>query len=110
MGSGKGEEDFNSKEKSKRKFMQFFQVFMTKLSKYINGHVDVPAGDLGLGAREISFMYGKHKQLNNEFTKAVKGSVNYSLPFPTTMPGMRDEKGYQLAEIAQNQTLMVMSV
>ena len=75
MGSGKGEEEFNSKEKSKRKFMQFFQVFMTELSKYINGHVDVPAGDLGLGAREISFMDGKHKQLNNEFTGALTGKA-----------------------------------
>ena len=48
---------------------------MTELSKYINGYVDVPAGDLGLGAREISFMYGKHKQLNNQFTKVVTGKA-----------------------------------
>ena len=51
--------------------------------------------------------FGEFGLLANSMSK---GSVNYSLPFPTTRPGMRDEKGYQLAEIAQNQTLMVMSV
>jgi glutamate dehydrogenase (NADP+) len=75
MGSGKGGADFNPKVKSEREIMRFCQAFMTELSKHIGEHVDVPAGDIGVGAREISFMFGKYKQLSNEFTGALTGKA-----------------------------------
>jgi len=73
MGSGKGGSDFNPKEKSEREIMRFCQAFMTELSKHIGENMDVPAGDIGVGSREISFMFGKYKQLQNEFTGALTG-------------------------------------
>ena len=75
MGSGKGGADFNPKEKSEREVMRFCQAFMTELSKHIGEHRDVPAGDIGVGSREISFMFGKYKQLKNEFTGALTGKA-----------------------------------
>ena len=75
MGSGKGGADFNPKEKSEREVMRFCQAFMTELSKHIGEHRDVPAGDIGVGSREISIMFGKYKQLKNEFTGALTGKA-----------------------------------
>ncbi len=75
MGSGKGGADFNPKGKSEREIMRFCQAFMTELSKHIGENVDVPAGDIGVGAREISFMFGKYKQLQNEFTGTLTGKA-----------------------------------
>ncbi len=73
MGAGKGGADFNPKEKSEQEIMRFCQSFMTELSKHIGKDVDVPAGDIGVGAREISFMFGQYKRLRNEFTGALTG-------------------------------------
>ena len=75
MGSGKGGADFNPKEKSEREIMRFCQAFMIELSKHIGEHMDIPAGDIGVGAREISFMFGQYKRLKNEFTGALTGKA-----------------------------------
>lgn len=73
MGSGKGGADFNPKGKSDREVMRFCQSFMIELSKHIGENIDVPAGDIGVGAREISFMFGQYKRLKNEFTGVFTG-------------------------------------
>lgn len=73
MGSGKGGADFNPKGKSDREVMRFCQSFMTELSKHIGQDIDVPAGDIGVGSREISYMFGQYKRLKNEFTGTLTG-------------------------------------
>ncbi len=75
MGSGKGGSDFNPKGKSEREIMRFCQAFMTELSKHIGENVDVPAGDIGVGTREISYMFGQYKRLQNKFTGALTGKA-----------------------------------
>lgn len=73
MGGGKGGSDFNPKGKSDNEVMHFCQSFMTELCRHIGDDVDVPAGDIGVGAREIGFMYGQYKRLTNRFTGAFTG-------------------------------------
>lgn len=73
IGGGKGGSDFDPKGKSDGEVMRFCQSFMTELSKYIGADTDVPAGDIGVGAREIGFMYGQYKRLRNEFTGVLTG-------------------------------------
>lgn len=73
MGGGKGGADFNPKGKSDNEVMKFCQSFMTELSKHIGADTDVPAGDIGVGGREIGFMYGQYKRLRNEFTGVLTG-------------------------------------
>lgn len=73
MGGGKGGSDFDPKGKSDGEIMRFCQSFMTELSKHIGPDTDVPAGDIGVGAREIGFMYGQYKRLKNEFTGVLTG-------------------------------------
>ncbi len=73
MGGAKGGSDFDPKGKSDREVMRFCQAFMTELSKHIGQFTDVPAGDIGTGAREIGFMYGQYKRLNNDFTGVLTG-------------------------------------
>ncbi len=73
MGGGKGGSDFDPKGKSDNEIMRFCQSFMTELSKHIGADTDVPAGDIGVGAREIGFMYGQYKRLRNEFTGVLTG-------------------------------------
>ncbi|HFD12107.1 MAG TPA: NADP-specific glutamate dehydrogenase [Crenotrichaceae bacterium] len=73
MGGGKGGSDFNPKDKSSNEVMRFCQSFMTELSRYIGPNIDVPAGDIGVGAREIGYMFGQHKRLTNEFTGILTG-------------------------------------
>ena len=75
MGAGKGGADFNPKGKSEREIMRFCQAFMTELSKHIGENIDVPAGDIGVGAREISYMFGQYKRLKNEFTGTLTGKA-----------------------------------
>ncbi len=75
MGAGKGGADFNPKGKSEREIMRFCQAFMTELSKHIGENIDVPAGDIGVGAREISYMFGQYKRLQNEFTGTLTGKA-----------------------------------
>lgn len=73
MGGGKGGSDFDPRGKSDLEVMRFCQSFMTELCKHIGADTDVPAGDIGVGAREIGFMYGQYKRLRNEFTGVLTG-------------------------------------
>ena len=73
MGGGKGGSDFDPKGKSDMEVMRFCQSFMTELSKHIGADTDVPAGDIGVGAREIGYMFGQYKRLANEFTGVLTG-------------------------------------
>ena len=73
MGGGKGGCDFDPKGKSDNEIMRFCQSFMTELAKHIGADTDVPAGDIGVGAREIGFMFGQYKRLRNEFTGVLTG-------------------------------------
>ncbi len=73
MGGGKGGSDFDPKGKSDAEVMRFCQSFMTELSKHIGPDTDVPAGDIGVGGREIGYMYGQYKRLRNEFTGVLTG-------------------------------------
>ncbi len=73
MGGGKGGSDFDPKGKSDNEIMRFCQSFMTELCKHIGADTDVPAGDIGVGAREIGFMFGQYKRLRNEFTGVLTG-------------------------------------
>jgi glutamate dehydrogenase (NADP+) len=73
MGGGKGGADFDPKGKSDNEIMKFCQAFMTELSKYIGADTDVPAGDIGVGGREVGYMFGQYKRLRNEFTGVLTG-------------------------------------
>jgi glutamate dehydrogenase (NADP+) len=73
MGGGKGGSDFNPKGKSDREVMRFCQSFMTELSRHIGPNTDVPAGDIGVGGREIGYLFGQYKRLRNEFTGVLTG-------------------------------------
>lgn len=73
IGGGKGGSDFDPKGKSDAEVMRFCQSFMTELSKHIGADTDVPAGDIGVGAREIGYMFGQYKRLRNEFTGVLTG-------------------------------------
>jgi len=73
MGGGKGGSDFDPKGKSDNEVMSFTQSFMTELQRHIGPNTDVPAGDIGVGGREIGFMFGQYKRLRNEFTGTLTG-------------------------------------
>jgi glutamate dehydrogenase (NADP+) len=73
MGGGKGGSDFNPKGKTDAEVMRFCQSFMTELSRHIGPNTDVPAGDIGVGGREIGFLFGQYKRLKNEFTGVLTG-------------------------------------
>ena len=73
MGGGKGGSDFDPKGKSDNEVMRFCQSFMTELQRHIGPDTDVPAGDIGVGGREIGFLFGQYKRLRNEFTGVLTG-------------------------------------
>lgn len=73
MGGGKGGSDFDPKGKSDNEVMRFCQSFMTELCKHIGADTDVPAGDIGVGGREVGFLFGQYKRLRNEFTGVLTG-------------------------------------
>ncbi len=73
MGGGKGGSDFDPKGKSDMEVMRFCQSFMTELCRHIGPNTDVPAGDIGVGGREIGFMFGQYKRIRNEFTGVLTG-------------------------------------
>ena len=73
MGGGKGGSDFDPKGKSDGEIMRFCQSFMTELSRHIGQFTDVPAGDIGVGAREVGYLFGQYKRLRNEFTGVLTG-------------------------------------
>ncbi len=73
MGGGKGGADFNPKGRSNNEVMRFCQAYMTELERHIGEGTDVPAGDIGVGAREIGYLFGQHKRLSNQFTGVLTG-------------------------------------
>jgi glutamate dehydrogenase (NADP+) len=73
MGGGKGGADFDPKGKTDEEVMRFCQSFMTELARHIGPNTDVPAGDIGVGGREIGFLFGQYKRIRNEFTGALTG-------------------------------------
>lgn len=73
MGGGKGGSDFDPRGRSDNEIMRFCQSFMTELEKHIGANTDVPAGDMGVGPREVGFMYGQYKRIRNEFTGVLTG-------------------------------------
>ena len=73
MGGGKGGADFDPKEKSEAEVMRFCQSFMTELQRHIGPNTDVPAGDIGVGAREIGYLFGQYKRIRNEFSGVLTG-------------------------------------
>ena len=73
MGGGKGGSDFDPKGKSDAEVMRFCQAFMSELYRHIGADTDVPAGDIGVGGREIGFLFGQYKKLSNEFTSVLTG-------------------------------------
>lgn len=73
MGGGKGGSDFDPKGKSENEVMRFCQSFMTELAKHIGADTDVPAGDIGVGGREVGYLFGQYKRLRNEFTGVLTG-------------------------------------
>ena len=73
IGGGKGGSDFDPKGKSDREVMAFCQSFMTELYRYIGADVDVPAGDIGTGAREIGYLYGQYKRLTGRYEGVLTG-------------------------------------
>ena len=98
MGGGKGGSDFNPKGKSDNEVMRFCQSFMTELSRHIGPNTDVPAGDIGVGAREIGYLFGQYKKIRNEFTGVLTGKgINWggSLIRP-------EATGYGTVYFAQN--------
>ncbi len=75
MGGGKGGSDFDPKGKSDNEVMRFCQSFMTELQRYIGAETDVPAGDIGVGGREVGYLYGQYKRIRNEFTGVLTGKA-----------------------------------
>jgi glutamate dehydrogenase (NADP+) len=75
MGAGKGGADFDPKGRTEREIMRFCQSFMTELVHHIGPHTDIPAGDIGVGAREISYMFGQYKRLSSRFDGALTGKA-----------------------------------
>ena len=73
MGGGKGGADFDPQGKSDNEIMRFCQAFMTEMCKHIGPETDVPAGDIGVGAREIGYLFGQYKKIRNEFTGVLTG-------------------------------------
>lgn len=73
MGGGKGGSNFDPKGKSNEEIMRFCQSFMTELFRHIGPNTDVPAGDIGVGGREIGFLFGQYKRIRNEFTGILTG-------------------------------------
>ncbi len=98
LGGGKGGSDFNPKGKSDADVMRFCQSFMTELSRHIGPNTDVPAGDIGVGGREIGYLFGQYKRLRNEFTGVLTGK---GLSFGGSL--MRPEAtGYGTVYFAKN--------
>src|SRR5690606_27382142 len=73
MGGAKGGSDFNPKGRSDTEVMRFCQSFMSELFRHIGPYTDVPAGDIGVGAREVSYLFGQYKRLSNQFTGVLTG-------------------------------------
>lgn len=102
MGGGKGGSDFNPKGKSDNEVMRFCQAFMNELYRHIGHRTDVPAGDIGVGAREVGYMFGQYKKLENQFTGVFTGKgVGWGGSILRT-----EATGYGLIYFAQNMLAM----
>lgn len=98
MGGGKGGANFNPKGKSDNEVMKFCQSFMTELFRHIGANTDIPAGDIGVGGREIGFMFGQYKRIRNEFTGVLTGKgINWGGSLIRT-----EATGYGNVYFAQN--------
>lgn len=104
MGGGKGGSDFDPKGKSDTEIMHFCQSFMNELYRHIGPNTDVPAGDIGTGAREIGYMFGQYKRLKNEFTGVLTGK---GLSYGGSL-GRTEATGYGLCYYT-NKMLQVMN-
>lgn len=103
LGGGKGGADFDPKGKSDNEIMRFCQSFMTELYRYIGPNTDIPAGDLGVGAREIGYLFGQYKRIRNEFSGAITGKgIEYGGSL-----GRKEATGYGLCYFT-NKMLEVM--
>ena len=98
MGGGKGGSDFDPKGKSDAEIMHFCQSFMTELYRHIGADTDVPAGDIGVGGREIGYMYGQYKRITNEFTSVLTGK---GIPYGGSL-ARTEATGYGLVYFADN--------
>jgi len=94
MGGGKGGSDFNPKGKSDNEVMRFCQSFMTELCKYIGADTDVPAGDIGVGAREIGYLFGQYKRIRNEFVGVLTEVARERKAGQGRVPGQQSQ-GHQ---------------
>ena len=97
MGGGKGGSDFDPKGKSDGEVMRFCQSFMTELQRHIGPDTDVPAGDIGVGGREIGYLFGQYKRLNNTFTGVLTGK---GIPYGGSL-GRTEATGYGLCYFTQ---------
>ena len=97
IGGGKGGSDFDPKGKSDMEVMRFCQSFMTELSKHIGADTDVPAGDIGVGGREIGYMFGQYKRLRNEFTGVLTGK---GIPYGGSL-ARTEATGYGLCDFTE---------
>jgi len=95
LGGGKGGSDFDPKGKSDNEIMKFCQSFMTELGKYLGATIDIPAGDIGVGAREIGYMFGQYKRINNTFEGVLTGK---GIPYGGSL-GRTQATGYGLLYI-----------
>ena len=98
IGGGKGGSDFDPKGKSDAEVMRFCQAFMTELARHIGDNTDIPAGDIGVGAREIGFLYGQYKRVNNEYASVLTGK---GIPFGGSL-GRTEATGYGLIYFLEN--------
>jgi len=98
MGGGKGGSNFNPKGKSDREVMRFCQSMMTELSRHVGADTDVPAGDIGVGGREISYLFGQYKRVRNEFTGVLTGK---GLSFGGSL-GRTEATGYGVVYFVEN--------
>ena len=102
MGGGKGGSDFDPKGKSDREVMRFCQSFMTELFRHVGPNTDVPAGDIGVGGREIGYLFGQYKRLANEFTGVLTGKETELGRLADTPRGDRLRRSLFRAGNAQN--------
>lgn len=98
IGGGKGGSDFDPKGKSEREIREFCQSFMLELSRYISADTDVPAGDIGVGGREIGYMYGQYKRIKNVYEGVLTGK---GLPYGGSL-ARTEATGYGLVYITEN--------
>ena len=98
IGGGKGGSDFDPKGKSDAEVMRFCQAFMTELARHIGDNTDIPAGDIGVGAREIGFLYGQYKRVNNEYASILTGK---GIPYGGSL-GRTEATGYGLVYFLEN--------